>query len=374
MLPWFTQTGSAARTTDFGDWVDHTLDHYVSGFQNTQKYQDYPGIRTLLFGSNKKTTPGGKTWKSFLRLRPKNSVRWVGYFDVGGLVSDNYGTVLETMARHFEQHLTWDTKLLKHNSGEEQLVNTMRVDADAAMEGIWNDVEERLFSAGPSETALDGIRGLEYWGRPLGSGVVDQVGGFNGQTIVFSDGTTSTVIAVATDGSNGNDASLAANANLRNWVATHTGDMDNTTVEIVARAKNRTNFKTIPDLAGESQGGIKSLVMSQDFCEKYARLNQGAPDDWNGDAAGKSADVTANRLAGFKLNQSPVLDTKSTMDIYGLNSSSIYGFVMGGEWMTPTAARQRDGSPSVWYKHITGSCGIHCENPRTGIFRIHAPR
>lgn len=373
-LPFFTRTGNAARDTDFLDWLDSTLDHYIRRVSSTQKYQDYPALRTLLFGAGKKTMPGGKSWRTFIRLRPKNSVRWVGYFDVGSLVYDNYQTVLETVPRHFEQDQTWDRKLLLHNTSEEQLVNTTTEQADAVIEGIWNDVEERCFSAGNNETDLGQLRGFPYWARPLGTGVTNQAGGFLGQTIVFEDGTTSTILAPGTDAGNGNDASLAANANLRNFVATHTGDMDTTTVEILARAKNRVNFKTIPDLSGDAQGGMIGLVMSQDFNEKYARLTQAGPDDWGGDAAGRSSDVAAGRLAGMKRHQSPVLDSKTTQDIYGINTSYIYGFVLGGEWMRSSEARFRDGSPSVAYKHITGSCGIHCSNPRQGIFRVHAVR
>lgn len=346
---------------DIGDLVTQTLDKFDRERNQTQRYTNWPLI--AMFQEVRRNMTGTAD-NTHLRVREKGGFRWIGFYDVTPSNWVDVSLRIETPPRQGETDLAWDEMLSSINTGSEQLANILLDEYEAAEETHMNTMEESLATPPFNDSAanLQGVRGLGYWLRPLNAGQTDPVGGFNGQTIRFGDGTTSTTIA-------GQDASLAANTNLRNFAGTHGGTMTTTLVNQLRLADIETNFHTAPMVFGAEQpsGDRMIRVMPPSFYAAYEQIVQAGTQEVGQDAMGKGKSRIFMR--GLPAVSSKVLESVSYLPVYTIRTSKFRFGVWGGWWMKRTTPRYRGAT--VYDVKIRSMCNAHCRNPREAGHVFH---
>ena len=352
-----------------GDLLTTTLARMPRGkFINTIKYQNY-ALCERFFGDGKIRAKSGTRYEMRTRLRENESARGVRLYQS---VSRD---VIDVMSRlwaewcHAEGHASWDSRELLMNEGdsEDQILELIDTRRQGAYESMANFFEERgFFTPMNSSDDLNPL-GVAYWVRPLGSAVTDPIGGFNGITAVYQDGTTTTTIG-------GQDANLLDNARLRNWAATiPSGEITPGVMDLIRVGMRRTNFRNPTGFKLRENSGAKRkrcIYWSQDQADQYTRLVNLGPDDREGNLSPFSGDLP---FMDADTCGAPILDNVANSPIYGINHNHLYVVTLKGAWMQEDKpVRDRD-QRQVWTMGLDCSYQIFCDNPRSQ-FVIHTPR
>jgi hypothetical protein len=335
-------------------------------FAETLKYTEYTGTK-LFFSEAREKFGGGSSYKAQIRARAKGTFRWVGLYESTPNNQEDLMVEVETPWKHWEEKFHVDTKEQQLNGGEEQINDLMQERRSGVYESIWNGIEGVVPTSAPSSVDGKQMRGIFYWLRPLDAGTEDPIGGFNGKTIRFANGDTSTLLG-------GADASDAANERLRNFAATYTGEVTPVTARLIRRCMKRTKFGSLPELTGKAlrMGGRRVVLMGQSRSDELEDLAQHGPDDIKGDIMS----VGAN--GGLKLRGIPVeildtLDDVAMNPIVGVWTKHLYGAVLADEWMRERKPVNDRGAPDVLTTKVGGTSMITCDNPRAAGWIIHEP-
>jgi len=347
------------------DLINNTLNDLPKTFTDTMRDVAYPACR--LFYTQYKKNTGGKGYEKKIRRAPKTTFQRVLPYQATSTQHEDLIAVQTTPYVFYEQKMEWDERVMRMNSGGEQIIDMMKVERSGAYENIFNELEYDLLAAPDNSTDRLHPYGLPYWFPTLELNTVDATGGFNGKTVYFRDGTSSTTRA-------GVDLSLAANARLRNFAATYSGYADEAFFDTLRRAMTRTDFGTLAQLEGEKPAGSSPgdmyLLATHDMCDQMAkRVNKG-PDDQSGD----TERFRDGQFRGVGFIRTPQLENFAYLPVYGIKRSKTTGIVLKGDWMRETPAQNSPASLQVWVTGIVGSHNLTCDDPRSGGFVLHTVR
>jgi hypothetical protein len=322
-------------------------------------------LMKLFFGEAREKFGGGKSFQALVRVRAKGTFRWVGLYESTPNNQEDLMVQLDTPWCHWEEKFHVDTKEEQLNGGEEQVVELLDVRRSGVYESIANGIENVLPTSAPSATDTRQLRGIFYYLRPLEAGSVDPVGGFNGKTIRFANGDTSTTMS-------GQDAALAANERLRSFVGTYSGEVTPITARLIRRAMKRTNFEALPELTGKSlrQGGRRVVLMGHGRSDELEDLAQNGPDDIKGDIMSVGAEGGL-KIRGIKVILAPAFDGISMNPIAGVWTKHLYGATLADEWMRERKPVNDRGAPDVLTTKVGGTGMLTCDNPREAGWLIH---
>lgn len=347
------------------DFLTNTIRSYEKDrMVQTQERLEYPGFDLWQSGKSAKLSGTRHDWN--VRMRAQNTTAEILYFDT---VTPNVVWVMEQagLGHHdSNQPIMWDIKELEKAQDEEQLVDTVDARYDAAMEDLVQYWDNLAF--GTRRTASDAtyVDGLSAMFPQLGVGVEDAVGGFNGQTIVCADGSTTTVYA-------GIDASLVGNARWRPWVMTRPADFNETVIRAIKKCISRTRFTTISkfrvsEIKVSAQSAI--YVDSEDYEQATDIRNTGTHADEPMDLA-PDGQVS---IHGVPLKRAQALDTFANKPIFGKNGKYVQFIRQKGRWMRSTDAMTSPNAPDTRVIHIQNSGYARCLDRRRGGFRLHTVR
>lgn len=350
---------------NIGDLIVGTLNELPKTFSDTMRQVEYPLSR--LFYTQYKQNSGGVGYKKKIRKAPKTTFQRVLPYQATSTQHEDLLVEQTTPYVFYEQKMEYDERIMKMNSGGTQIIDMMKVERSGAYEDIFNNLEDDLASAPTNSTDRLTPYGLPYWFPTLELNISDPTGGFNGKTVYFRDGTSSTTRA-------GVDLALAANARLRSFNGTYSGYADEPFFDLLRRAMTRTNFGTLAQIEGEKPAGSSPgdmyLLASHDMCDQIAkRVNKG-PDDQGGDTE-KFRD---GQFRGVGFIRTPNFENFAYNPVYGIKRSKTFGLVMKGEWMRETGAQNSPASLQVWVIGIVGSHNLTCDDPRSGGFVLHTVR
>lgn len=353
-----------------GDLLTGTLKKTPKGkITETLKRSRYAGVQAF-WANNKENLSGGTYYEARVRARAGGTAKFVNpYQSTPNDVRDLMVT-MQTPAAYYEAKMRYDERELLHNANGEQIVSIIDTRRSGCYEDIYNLVEDNLPLAPTSATPAAGdpqeLYGLSYWFPMLGSGVTDTVGGFNGITVNFRDGTTSTTVANV-------DRNLADNSRLRSWVATYGGTITADTLRTIRNAMVNTDFVSLPKIDGQSLKGDGEhlLFMSHERANEYEDLVNAGPDDRNNDTM-PFHDV--NRFRGTKVVRMPSLSGITYTPFYGAYTKHTYGVTWKGDHMRETDAVNSPTELRTWTVGVVGTTNLTCDNPRAGGFCIHTPR
>jgi len=350
-----------------GDLLELTIENMPRGdFDETLQKRDVPLAR-MVFMDRRVPKNGGFAMKDRIRIRPSTSGRFVVPYEGTGASNDNYMISLITDWATFIDKMGFNELEEDLNSGDEQqIIDITEGRRSATYEGLYNLIEASLAREPQNAADVRSLWGFPYWFRRLAAGVVDTIGGFNGQTIRFQDGSTQNTLGFGPNA----DASLPTNANLRNWTATYSGVFDVTCFRTVRRARRRTQFRPLSELKGKiDRGGKQVLMLPEDQYEQYEDLANGGPDDNNGDLTkhGKY------RIDGLEPIPVPEFNLLSYAPMYGVKMGHVEGDILKSRWMREMRPVQDPDDPLTYNVPIVGTCNMKVKNPRNAGFSITVP-
>lgn len=333
--------------------------------EETQKLTDYVGVRNF-FSNGKYDVKGGTSFRTNIRRTVTNTARRVRPYEVTSFQKTDVTALIETPWAFYQEKCVLDSKEVDMNSDDmgTQIVNIVRPLESNCMESLYNLLEADVWKAPLSSTDTLSMRGIVgYWFAPLGSGVTDTTGGFNGTTAVFRDGTTSSTIG-------GQDRANVANDRIRNYVGTWSGTFDQTLLSQIRRAMTRTGFQMLSELneSPVKTGGKKYMYAGHEVCDAAEDLVNKGPDD----LGGQLMRFKDPGLRGVPLMRAPELSSISYNPIVAVDHSKVFGIVLRGKWMDRTEPLRVDSTIAGWSYETT--CNIHCTNIRNAGWMLHTVR
>ncbi len=330
--------------------------------KQTYKYHEY-GLTNFLFGRNPGSDSGSKLAFD-VRVRASDSSRFVGLYE------STPNTQKDLMVKgyepwsHNETKMQYEEKEEAMNSGAAKIYDMIKQRWHACIEDNFNLMEDTLPFAPATSGVQKPIRGLLYHVRTLGVGVTDTAGGFNGQTVIYGDGSTDNTWCDL-------DRTVAENSRLRNWVATWNGAVDQGLLKLLRRAMRRTGFKSLPGIKDPDGNPQAGLVLSSDLLEEYEDLVSRRSVAADG---GDAAPVNDNlKIRGAELIECPPLNDVAYTPIIGLRRPHIKATILGGRWMKRKEPINDKHQVESWTVAMVSSAAIECSNPR-GLFVVHQPR
>jgi hypothetical protein len=351
------------------DLIRTTLNDIPRGkFTQTFALNSYP-VCEALFGSGRISSSGGARGRDRqIRLADNESARGTRLYASQAYTQvDVMGTLFEPWIMH-EASYVIETGEIHRNAGGARIVDLVKTKRDACYESIANYFERRGIL--PPDNQADDLnpKGLLFHLRPLGANVVDPVGGFNGTTAIYGDGSTTTLVGTNLD------ATQTRNNRLRNWVATHGGQVDPLLIRQMRTAVNRVGFK--PPKNMKLSGGdttstaMFSIMWSELLSEQYADLVNAGPDDRNGNASPFWGDLPFGPVSTKAV---PVLNSISYNPIMGVNLNETKCVALEGQWLVEDEPVRSATQRRVIVNGIDTQYTITCDNPRAN-FLLHTPR
>lgn len=238
---------------------------------------------------------------------------------------------------------------------------------DQFLEAIKSDLDrkEKSWWEVPESSSDDlPFYGVPYWLPMLGSGTEDPLGGFNGQTAVLGDASTTTTIGRT-------DRSTETSA--RTWAATHNG-VNSAYLKTLRASQEYTSFKApqgISQYADTSAPDFRHCTSMRD-AQDYEELVNRGPDMRNGDANPFYGMLTYRGQPWMKV---PALNDKAYSPGYGVNFTKLFPIVFKKRWMKWTeAVREPNGDVHSFFKLLESKFQFVCTNERQAGYVMHTVR
>lgn len=236
-----------------------------------------------------------------------------------------------------------------------RLIQSRRVDATVDLADL---LERKAWATPVSDSDDLNPRGLPYW-ISLREDASDGEG-FDGRTIRYSGGTTSTTKA----GING-----ANETKWRNWAATYSS-INSDFVLKMRKAFHATHFMS-PTLAKDLDKGEASnyrIYMGLDELSLYEDLATKQNDNLGRDLDPFHGVTTFKRVP---IIYTPQLDDADHDPIYAVNHKKFMPIVMDGDWMRESEPMSDVEQHNVITTFLDSSFQYFCTNVREGGFAMH---
>lgn len=359
--------------TEFGDLLSTTIDWYDKQYTQTQLLTEYVLLELFFggFGSRApnvkpKRMPGGLEYTRQIRARTGGTFKFVDFYEVNPPRRADVNVTVRTPIRHWEEKAVWDEKEVDHNSGPSKIIDAVEEQMDGKYEAIANAIELALALAPVSDGHTKSLHGLPLWFRTLNLNEEDPIGGFNGRTIYFQDGTSTNILP------GGADLTRPENNRLQNWAATHNGELNRATIKTIRRGLTRTGFMALPQLGGDkgTMSGRVVLLADHDMVDQAEEQVQQGPDDIGEDLARSKGP----RIRSAPLLRVPVFDFIPYRPIYGLRLGPTHGMILKDRWLKRGKPKNHPDAEDTWSVTIKGSVNLTTKDARAGGFVIHQKR
>lgn len=342
-------------------------------FHETLQRRALP-LSVLVFKKCRRDRDPSHTMEQRIRIKAASSARFVRPYEGFGAQVDTYLTKIACIWSLIVDKMPFNEVEDQINSGSTRTKIISLYDArrSAFYEGIWNLIETSLAREPNSSSELDkSLCGFPYWFRRL-TGTADTRGGFNGQTIQYLDGTTSTIIGSGTTAGSTTgavDSSLPGNAATRNWAVSYSGVFDLIAFKSLRRGIRRTQFMRLDALKGDlGQAGEQYCIMPEDQRDQYEDLVNTGPDDNDGDLT-KHKKITLDGIVPLGV---PELGTLSYAPIYWFKTGHLNGNILKGDFMKERSAILDPFDPLTAIVPITSKLQMEVTNIRNagGVMSI----
>ncbi len=352
------------------DLVATTLNEIPRGsFTQTLALNAYPVCDRIFGSSGRITADGGQSGREWrIRLTENESARGTRLYATQTYNQvDVMATLVEPWYMHEASYLI-ETAEVARNRGAARIVKLVKTRRDACYESIANFFERRGLLCPDSASDDLNPRGLLFHCRGLAAGQVDPVGGFNGTTAIYRDGTTTSLVG-------GLDATIAKNARLRNWAFTHNGAMDPGLLRQLRTAIMRVGFRPPRSMKLDGPNTVVdrsrfTIFWQQAIGEAYSDLVNTGPDDRNGNASPFWGDLP---FGPVETVSTPALDNESNVPILGVNHNTTRVCVMSGQWLVEDEPIRSPTQRRLLVNGIDSQYTITNDNPRVN-FIGHTPR
>ncbi len=269
-------------------------------FEVALPYAQFP-VTNIWFQKNKVKVESGTSIRRNIILETSGHARHVRLYQKTRIAVDDVHKQITAPWCQLQTYWSIERREMLRNRAPARLIDLLKTRRVDAMLDLAKLLEVRAWSS-PSNADDDlNPRGLPYWLSLRDDGVTaaNDLGGFEGKTVRYSDGTTTTT-------KGGIDGSLTANAKWKNWAAVYTA-IDTDFVMRMRRAFHATRFEspmTIRDLIKGPMANFR-IYMGLDPLTEYEGLVTSANDNIGRDLDPFHGMTTFRRIP---ITYAPVLD------------------------------------------------------------------
>jgi len=346
--------------------------------------QDHPAIR--IYDRDRVVEEGGTSIERRVMLDHSGTARYKSLYAVDKPVQSDQVRRITVPWASADTHYSWDLDEIQRNTGSnEQVLNLVQSRRIERMWALQEMFEERMWR--PLESANDTLNpfGVPHYFNFANNGV-NTDGAFNGQTIRFQDGSTSTVAA-------GIDAAIEPK--WRNYTAQYSS-IDQTLLKSMRRAVRATNFRASPFVEGvRGTGGIRPAGDGNGPIEWYTDLDTlTALEDLadTRDDNNRPRDLANSQLQfrpgddvvffnGRPMKHAPSLDGLTVLDgggaefapapIYQIDWTKMVPYVLRDRWLVESEPMHPSNQHTVLVVYLDLTHQNLCVNRRTGGLVIH---
>ena len=319
-----------------------------------------------IYQKHRRKIDGGTSIQRNVMLNEQGAARYRKLFDTDEPSVDNVQHKIDVPWTQVGTNYSWDVlEILRNKNSAKGYIDLLESRRLERLWGLAELIEDRGWLTPASATDQTNPYGVPYYLNMLNDG--GTVGGFNGQTVRYQDGTTSTVVA-------GIDGGLEAK--WRNYADVYT-KVDNALLRKMRKAFLLTRFKAPPNVkaAGyDMPGSIAKIYCDADRAVEFMDLADKRDDNNTPkDLAGKAL-IDVEGATYF--NRRPVvyipqLDGVLRSPIYFVDWSKFQPIVQDGYWMVeskPMTDRLQHTTITVF---VDASHNNLCTNRRTVGWVMH---
>lgn len=324
---------------DRNKWIDlsSNLQHYTFADQIVGKKR--------LINDMNSTRCEWKIQTSF-----SQTTRYANLFDTDVYsVSDHLTNAYQDWAK-FTDNWTYDIDEKTFNSGPEQIIDHIAVREHAMMTGLYEFLEEALWSS-PASTSSNPreFLGIPFWIQK------NATQGFNGGN---------------PSAGNAGNVDVSTVEAWKNYTDTYSAVTATDAVEKIVRAITYCNFKTPHPYAEHTAAKTPdyALYTTYPVIEEFRRHVRSQNDNLGSDAAAMMKGMPS--VMSMPLQWVPILDSadhdaQDTSDpIYGVNWNSFGFHTKSGEWMKRTSNLRVPGQHNVYANYVDAWGQFVCKNRR----------
>lgn len=350
---------------DLADLIATTLDDLPDGqFEVMWDSQDYEFAK--IYQKANRKIDSGKAITRNVMLDHTGRARYRRMYDTDDPEVKNSQHQITVPWTQLGTDYSWDVFELKQNTGARGFINLIE---SRRVAELWSMAE--LFEERGWKTPTNSSDNLYPFGVPYYLNMLDAgstTGGFEGKTIRFQDGTTSTTCA-------GIDAS--DEDKWRNYADVYT-NIDNAFLRKMRKAFRQTRFKPPANInapGNDSLGAYRKVYAGEDQITELEDLadkrdDNNTPQDLMG---GVKVDGTTSEL---RINRWPVcftphLDGADHSPIYAIDWSKLQPIVFDGHWMVESDPIVDRGQHSTITVFLDAAHQNLCVNRRTAGYVLH---
>lgn len=357
--------GLALNSTNFADLFGHALPHFkdFGKFRATWPQQRFD-IVDEWFGKKAYKVGEGHQIEGRIIYGDNGSFRFVNLHERTPI---NFVDVVSkvTMPWCFaEGKVTWESREADMRKGKAAIVDYMKTQMFAGLKSVYVGVDASGFG-GPYDSGDTKVpMGVPFWIQYLPNGTTDYDGSFNGRSVVYGDGTSSTSANVG-------GVNRASITQARNWAFNKSG-MNGTTIDSMLRAKVYCGFNPPRSLREfiQWQAAQLRVYMSLADYSDYLKLVNAGPDNRNADLMPFHGVVN---FMGMECLPTPQLEGMAYEPMYMLDLNQIRPVVHEKWWMKQTEPMNDREAPHENVIQIDCQYNFFCENPREAGCVGHAP-
>lgn len=349
------------------DLVRTTLEDLPKGeYETMWDLQNYEFAS--MYNQKRRQIDGGTSIERNVVLDETGYARYTRLYATETPRVDNVQKKINVPWTQLRTDVSWDKlEILRNRNSAKGFINLMQSRRNERLWGLAELMERRGWLAPASVSDDLNPYGVPYYLNMLDAGVTE--GGFKGQTIRYSGGTTGTVCA-------GLDAS--AEEKWRNYADSYV-KVDNALLRKLRKAVLQTQFRAPPGVRETGTGargpntklyaGIDVMTELLDLADKRDDATQVK------DLAGKALAEVDGQISFSRIPwvYVPAINGVAYNPIYAVDWDKFQPLVQDGYWMVESEPMMDRLQPSVVTVYIDGCHQNLCVNRRTAGFVMHNP-
>lgn len=268
-----------------------------------------------------------------------------------------------------DKNFVMDLLVLENNRGGEKIFSYMSGQYSAQREGINNWLEAQVWGIPQNASDVANMHGALTWARrsmnSSGTFVSQPAVAFNGTYQTWGDGTTTGTLA-------GVDCTSALNERFRNPVATYSGSVDETLLDLVLDMVDAMQWNPLSDLEGDFSIGEQVQFWPNKKALAYKKLVNKGNDDRGRNGVGDFFPIRKTTAAGGNMIAVPYLDNYSWNPILFVDRSMLKLRKASGRWDNTNPKEKFPGSHTSYYIPTDFNGQIWTEIPRHSIGLLHS--
>lgn len=331
-----------------------------------------------IYQQHRRTLDGGTSIQRNVMLNRNGRARYRQLYDIDEVTVDQNIHTIDVPWCQLGTNYSWDVlEIMRQKGNNKGFIRLLESRRTERMWDLAELIEERGWMTPTAASDRKHPYGIPYYINFLNNGVTD--GGFSGQTIRYTGGTTGTVCA-------GIDA--AVESKWRNYADTY-AKVDNGLLQRLRSAVRRTRFKPAPFVTSPGNDAVGSPIKLyvnddiateiEDLCDKRDDNNQ--PKDLAGKMLHSFQGVAY--FNGMPVVYVPQLDGLTVTDgggnafspdpIYCVDWTKLQPVVHEGYWMEESEPMTDRSQHTTLTVFLDGSHNNLCLNRRTSGFVLHKP-